>query len=113
MQLLGMFQGWIDFVPEHFLDYEYEPAVQALGWILELYPIAVTILIGAWNVWRLRSEGEDVRFLQVIRLGGRHGFVKITQSFCRRRYNKQKTLKPFTQTKDSFITYGSYEYLKG
>ena len=65
MQLLDMFQGWIDFVPEHFLDYEYEPAVQALGWILELYPIAVTILIGAWNVWRLRSEGEDVRFLQV------------------------------------------------
>ena len=82
MQLLNIFQGWIDFVPEHFLDYEYEPAVQALGWILELYPIAVTILIGAWNVWRLRSEGEDVRFLQVStdssRLGGRHGFVKIT-----------------------------------
>ena len=63
--LIVLIKGWVDFVPEHYLDYTYEPAVQALGWILELYPIAITVIIGVWNVWRLRRAGHSVAFFRV------------------------------------------------
>ena len=60
-----MIKTWIDFKPEKYLDYKYEPPVQFLGWLLELYPVAVVILIGVWNVWKNKRQGNSVAFFRV------------------------------------------------
>jgi len=60
-----LIKAWVDFKPEQYLDYEYEPAVQALGWVLELYPVAIVVVIGIWNVWKKHKEGHSVAFFRV------------------------------------------------
>ena len=60
-----LIKTWIDFKPEMYLDYEYEAPVQFLGWVLELYPVAVVILIGAWNAWKSKKNGNSAAFFRV------------------------------------------------
>ena len=63
--LVVLIKTWVAFEPEHFLDYEYQPAVQFLGWLLELYPVGIVVVIGTWNVWKKNREGEPVAFFSV------------------------------------------------
>lgn len=62
--LVVLIKGWIDFKPESFLDYTYEPAVQALGWVLELYPIAITLLVLVGTMIKRKMDGQSIAFVQ-------------------------------------------------
>ena len=60
-----LIKTWVDFVPDHYLDYTYEAPVQFLGWLLELSPVGVVTIIGIYSVWKRRNEGLSTHFFHV------------------------------------------------
>ena len=63
MPLSVTLNDWIAFKPEHYLDYEYEPAVQFLGWVFELSPLAVTFIIGAHQIYKRHGANQSISFI--------------------------------------------------
>ena len=61
--LVVIIKGWVDFKPESYLDYTYEPAVQALGWIFELYPIAITLVVLVATMVQRKRQGLSIAFV--------------------------------------------------
>jgi hypothetical protein len=56
-------------------DYEYPAGVQAMGWMVELYPLTFTILVGAWVVvdnYRKKLSISVVRYRKKIGLSHRN-----------------------------------------
>ena len=60
-----MVYSWVHYKPEQYLDYVYELPVQVLGWLLELQSIAIIILFGLWNMWKINRAGGSIAFFRV------------------------------------------------
>ena len=55
--------SWINFKPDQYSNYQYEPIVQFFGWVLELSPLAVVIIIGAYEVYKRHKAGKSINFI--------------------------------------------------
>jgi hypothetical protein len=54
------------FTHTYVAGYEYPGGIQALGWIVELFPLIFTILAGAWVIFDNHKKELDI---SLIRLG--------------------------------------------
>jgi len=56
--------AWVYFEPDSVEDYEFPIGAQILGWLIELFPFAVTILGGVIAIWQRKESGESFAFLK-------------------------------------------------
>ncbi len=56
--------AWVDFVPDSFEDYEFETAVQLMGWGVELESLFILLGISAYVVYKRNREGKKIDFIQ-------------------------------------------------
>ena len=54
--------SWIQSADDYFLDYTFPPAVQAMAWGIELFPIFIVIAFGVQVVVSKWRQGESIAF---------------------------------------------------
>ncbi len=57
--------AWVNFTPDNFEGIVFPAGVQALGWFIELTPLAIVILVTLVVIVRRVRAGKSVAFLQV------------------------------------------------
>jgi solute carrier family 6 amino acid transporter-like protein 5/7/9/14 len=56
--------SWVQKAGDQFLGYEYPPAVQAMGWGLELVSISIVVVVAVITIIQNVRNGEDVSYLK-------------------------------------------------
>jgi SNF family Na+-dependent transporter len=56
--------SWVSRSGDQFLGYEYPPAVQAMGWGLELVSIFIVVVIAVWTIYQNIKDGVDTSYLK-------------------------------------------------
>jgi hypothetical protein len=56
--------SWVSRSGDQFLGYEYPPAVQAMGWGIELVSISIVIVIAIITIYQNVKNGEDVSYVK-------------------------------------------------
>ena len=57
-------QAWVNAEPDSYLEYEYPPAVQFLGWFFELLALAILIVYALIVIIKNFRKGNDIAFLK-------------------------------------------------
>ncbi len=47
-------------------DYEYPVGIQVMGWMVELYPLTFTILVGGWVVFDNYRKQLDISIVKYV-----------------------------------------------
>ena len=56
--------SWVEKAGDQFLGYEYPPAVQAMGWGIELVSISIVIVVAIITIYQNMKNGVDVSYLK-------------------------------------------------
>ena len=56
--------NYANYTPNQFLNYEFPPLAQLLGWIIELLPVFIVIGFAIVAIVKRARAGESVAFLQ-------------------------------------------------
>ena len=60
--------SWADHQPDQMYDYTYPPAIEALGWLIQLSPILSIVLFSVISTVRQYRKGEDIIYFQLGRM---------------------------------------------
>ena len=58
--------GVIPIICTHVSGYEYPVGVQVMGWMVELYPLTFTLLVGAWVVLDNYRKRLDISIVRLV-----------------------------------------------
>ncbi len=58
------FLAWVYFEKDQFEDYVYPAGAEAIGWGLELFPVAVVLFTGIFTVWKRKRAGKTTAFIK-------------------------------------------------
>ena len=58
--------SWVSRAPDQFMHYEYPPAVQAMGWGIELVSISIVVVIAIITIYQNVRDGVDVSYLKPV-----------------------------------------------
>ena len=56
--------SWVGHVPDQLFDYKFPPIIQGLGWLIELSPILVVLLLSIITAIRKSMQGEDIAYIK-------------------------------------------------
>ena len=60
----AMALSWVGHVPDQLFDYKFPPIIQGLGWLIELSPIWVVLLLSIITAIRKSMQGEDIAYIK-------------------------------------------------